>query len=209
MVGNADVARLALPDDVLHGAHRLLDRRQRVGLVELVEVDPVRLQPLEARLDGLHRIAARTERRRARAGRPAEFGGEHDVLAPFAEAFADETLRSAAVSVALGCIEERDAAVDRLVDDSARARKIKPAAEIVAAEPDNRDAQAGAPEIPEFHCDLPLEALRYWTSSRAIVQSELAQPAQRAIRYSCFAGRAHANFDRRAPIRRPAGAAAR
>ena len=37
----ADVADLALADEVVEGAQRLLDRRQRVGAVELVEVDPV------------------------------------------------------------------------------------------------------------------------------------------------------------------------
>ena len=63
----ADVADLALAHEIVERAQRLLDRRQRVGAVELVEVDPVGLEPPQAVLDRLHDVA--------RASRPSS--GRH------------------------------------------------------------------------------------------------------------------------------------
>jgi hypothetical protein len=47
----ADVADLALADEIVERAQRLLDRRQRIVIVLLVEIDVVGLQPRQARLD--------------------------------------------------------------------------------------------------------------------------------------------------------------
>ena len=66
----ADVADLARADQVVERAQRLLDRRQRIGLVHLVEVDPVGAQPLQARLHRRHDVAARC-RPAARRRRPS------------------------------------------------------------------------------------------------------------------------------------------
>ncbi len=52
-VGIADVAHLALAHEIVERAQRLLDRRQRIVIVLLVEIDVVGLQPLQARLDRL------------------------------------------------------------------------------------------------------------------------------------------------------------
>ena len=58
MVGQADVADLALPDEVVVGRQGLLQRRVRVGIVGVVEVDVVGLQAAQARLDLADDVAA-------------------------------------------------------------------------------------------------------------------------------------------------------
>jgi len=139
----ADVADLALAGEVVEGAQRLLDRRQRVGAVELVEVEPVGLEPPQAVLDRLHDVGARAALHAAGIVHVhAELRRQHDVLAALAEDFAEETLRAAALAVDVGGVEERDAEIERLVDDLAGRLKVDPAAEIVAAETDERHPKA-------------------------------------------------------------------
>ena len=58
MVGQADVADLALPDQIVVGRQGLLQRRVRVGIVGVVEVDVVGLQAAQARLDLTDDVAA-------------------------------------------------------------------------------------------------------------------------------------------------------
>ena len=55
----ADKADLALPHELVERAQRLLDRRLLVGPVQLIEVDPIGAQPLQARLDRMHYVARR------------------------------------------------------------------------------------------------------------------------------------------------------
>jgi hypothetical protein len=43
-----DVADPALADEVIERAKRLFDRRERIGRMELVEIDPVRLETPQA-----------------------------------------------------------------------------------------------------------------------------------------------------------------
>ena len=61
----ADVPDLALGDQLGQRREGLLDRRHRVGLVQLVEVDVVGAEPAQARLDRAPDVAAR------RAGAPS------------------------------------------------------------------------------------------------------------------------------------------
>ena len=68
----ADVADLALVDEIVEGAQRLVDRRRRVIAVELVEVDVVGLQASQRGIDRVEDVLAGVaERRRApaRSGR--------------------------------------------------------------------------------------------------------------------------------------------
>ena len=51
VVGQPDVADLALPDQIVVDRKGLLQRRVRVGVVGVVEVDVVGLQAAQARLD--------------------------------------------------------------------------------------------------------------------------------------------------------------
>jgi hypothetical protein len=57
--GAADIADLALVDEVGQRAERLLDVGVRIGTVDLVEVDPVGAEPAQGVLDGAHDPAAR------------------------------------------------------------------------------------------------------------------------------------------------------
>ena len=57
-VGTAEVADLAGTDQVIGSAERFLDRRVRIGAVELVEVDVVEAQALEAFLGGFDDVLA-------------------------------------------------------------------------------------------------------------------------------------------------------
>ena len=50
-VGDADIADVAVLDQHLEGAHRLLDRRRRVEAVDLVEVDMLELEATQTVLD--------------------------------------------------------------------------------------------------------------------------------------------------------------
>ena len=148
----ADVAHLALPDQVVERAQRFLDRRQRIVIVLLVEIDVVGLQPLQAGFDGGHDVAPR----RALLGavvahRLGIFGRQHDVLAAVAEHLAQHGLGAAHAGIDVGGVEQRDAEIDRLVDHLARGFEIGALAEIVAAEADGGNAQAGAAEIANFH----------------------------------------------------------
>ena len=67
----ADVEYLAGTDQVIEGPERFVDRNRRLGTMDLVEVDPVGLQPPEARL------AFRNDVRRVF---PKEFGSVSDIF---------------------------------------------------------------------------------------------------------------------------------
>ena len=54
--GQAERAHLALLDEPLHRAHRVLDRRVGVDAVLVVEVDDLDAEALQARLAGLHHV---------------------------------------------------------------------------------------------------------------------------------------------------------
>ena len=127
---------------------RLLDRRRGIGPVQLIEVDPVGAQPLRLASTARHDVAARRALHLARAvHRHAEFGGEHDVLAPRAQGFAKVCLRPAAIAVDVGGVEQRDAGVERAMHHRARGGEVDAPAEVVAAEPDDARRRVRAAEL--------------------------------------------------------------
>ena len=118
----------------------------------LIEIDVVGLQPRQAGFDGGHDVAPRRALPGAvRAHRLGVFGRQHDVLAPVAKHLAENGLGAAHPGIDVGGIEQRDAEVDRPVDHLARGFEIAALAEIVAAEADRGNAQAGAAEIANLH----------------------------------------------------------
>ena len=148
VVRNADVADLALVHQVVEGAKRFLHRRPRVGPMELVEIDPIGPQALQARLDGTHDVVPRSEaltRRLAQAR--GKLGGENQVLATRPEDLSEHVF-GIAVAIDIRRVEQIDAEVERLVHHRARRFEGDPPAEIVAAETDRRNAQAGPAEVP-------------------------------------------------------------
>src|SRR5215207_11066810 len=72
-------------------------------------------------------------------------------LRALAEDLAEEALRAAALAIDVGGVEERDAEVERLVDDLAGRLEVDAAAEVVAAETDERHPKARRSEIALLH----------------------------------------------------------
>ena len=92
-----------------------------------------------------HVLARAAVRRRVVGHRVAELRGEHDAVATPLERLAEQVLAAAAVAVDVRGVEERDAHLERGVHDRARALLVDARAEVVAAEPDDRDVgTAGA-----------------------------------------------------------------
>ena len=153
-----DVADLAGRDQLVQRRQRFLDRGERVRLVQLVQVDPVGVQPPQR---GLHRgpdvppRSACAEIGAIGARRVhAELGGHHHVITATAEGDAQQFLAAACgLTVDVGGVEQGDAGIERGVDHRAgsvqgRRRGPRPP-EIVAAEPGGGDRQPGMTEAPE------------------------------------------------------------
>ena len=81
----------------------------------------------------------------------AELAGENDLLALRPENSSEFLLRAAAVAVAVGGVDQVDAAIDRRVHDPLRRLEIDAAAEIIAAEPDDGDFKRGGSELTFLH----------------------------------------------------------
>ena len=104
----ADVADLALLDEVGQRAERLLDVDVRVGAVDLVEVDPVGAQPPQRVLDRLDDPAPRAAAAvGVLAHRHEELRRQHDVVAAALERLADDLLGLAG-GVDVGGVDEVD-----------------------------------------------------------------------------------------------------
>ena len=98
VVGQADVADLALPDEVVVGLEGLLQRGVRVGVVGVVEVEVVGLQAAQAGLDLPDDMPARQAAVvDAVADDAVGLGGDHHLVAATAEGAADELLGGFAV----------------------------------------------------------------------------------------------------------------
>src|SRR4029077_20148950 len=164
-VRNADVAHMAVLHHGVERTHRFLERRRWIEAVDLVQVDVIELQALQARLQSGDDVAARRAAHiRARAGRVEDLGRDDDVLARYlqvAERLAGD-LFGAAVGVDVGGVDEVDAGIERAADDALRFLLLKladlrlyaavvAAAEGHGAEAELGDEQAGAAEGLVFH----------------------------------------------------------
>jgi hypothetical protein len=160
-VGVAQVAHLARADQVVEGGQRLLDRGGRVGLVQLVEVEVVGLEPAQRGLDRAHDVPPGAAGAEVVAVDPlhvhAELGGQHDVVAPALEGGAEQLLRGAVRgAVDVRGVEQRYPGVERRIDDLAGAVRVELAAEVVAADADNGHDQARRTQSAVAHlCHRP------------------------------------------------------
>jgi len=102
--------------DVVQRLQRLLDRRCRVPAMDLVEIDIIGAQAVQAVVD-LGKDGAARQAGTVGAGPHAriDLGRQHDLLAPseILDGAADDLLRRA-VRIDIGGIEEGDAKFDRL-----------------------------------------------------------------------------------------------
>ena len=140
----SDIADLALAHQVAQRVERLVDRRRRVGGVQLVEVDPVRLKAGEGCLDRATHVGAgcfRTAENACREVDVPELRREDDVVASALQRLAHEGLGEPRLpAVDVRGVEEGHAGVDRGIQDVAGAVERlglgAGAAEVVAAEAD-------------------------------------------------------------------------
>ena len=156
-VRRADGPHLALLDELVQRAERLLERRHTIGVVVLVEVDPVGLQPAQRVLDRAADVLAAPRRRLAVLGAVAELRRQDDLVAAAGQRAPDDLLAAATAAVDLRRVEEGHARVERSVDHGPRGGLVDPAAEVVAAEADDRHLETRAAELPCAHDLQPMD----------------------------------------------------
>ena len=151
-VGQREVADLAGADGVAHRRHRFLERRVRILAVPVIDVDPVRPQAPEAGVEGALEPAPRQAAGIGLAGveAVARLGGEHPVGAPGRDQAAHDLLRRAAV-IDVGGVDEVHPGVEGGVDDSARLRLVRLAAEHHRSQAQPGHLEAAAAELRAFH----------------------------------------------------------
>ena len=176
-LGQAEVADLALVDEVLDGAGDVLDRDVRVDAVLVEQVDRVGAQSLQRALDAAaDRLGAAVER--ARSDRTLqvepELRRDHDLVADRLERLADELLVGER-AVDLRGVEEGDAAVDGGADQRDHLLLVRGRTEGVAhahaPEADRRDLQAGS-EGSLHHGFISL--IRSWSGGTSLSVVERA-----------------------------------
>ena len=166
----ADVAHLALMDEVAQRRQRLVDVGVDGRPVDLVQVDPVGAQPPQRVLhladDPAPRAALLV---RVGAHRAVELGGQDDVVAATGERLADDLLRLA-LAVHVGGVDEVDPGVERGVDDADRLLVIRvaPRSEHHGAEAHLADRDAGASQQTLFHWFPPHGAADAGSLSRRV-----------------------------------------
>ena len=79
------------------------------------------------------------------------FVASTNAVAPPLEHLAEEALAVALVAVDVGRVEEVDARFERGVDHAPGPREVDPAAEIVAAQPDDGDLDAALSQAAVLH----------------------------------------------------------
>src|SRR5262249_44686280 len=124
-----------------------LERDARVREVQVVDVDEVRVQTGERRVEALEDALPRLA---TWVGPRAGLRRENELVAPILERLADELLRRAA-AVALGTVDEVDAESLRSIEDRLHARFVDDAAELIRAEPERGHLDTGAAERAIAH----------------------------------------------------------
>src|SRR5262249_13391713 len=116
-----EVADLALLDQPLHGADRVLDGHTRIDPVLIVEIDDVHAEPLEALVAGLGDVLGPAVDDRAPLGRPglAELGTDHHLVPASADGPAEQLL-VVAEAVSVRRVEQAHALVQRVLNDPDR-----------------------------------------------------------------------------------------
>src|SRR5438270_444382 len=199
-VRGAGPTHLALAHELVECAQRLLDRRRRIGLVHLVDVDHIGAQSPQRSLDRPADVLARAARLgRVRIHRLAELRREEEGVASPLERTSDELL-ARALRVDVRRVEERYPLLDRLFQHGLRLLVIDSRAEVVRAEPDDRDLGAFRAERTRLHAGLlamnPRARMRMTTSPRWLTSScsptIVPRPGSRSL--------AHASTTRLRPV---------
>ena len=162
-VAAADVADLALADQLLHRLPDLLPRRGPVDVVHLVQVDVVGPQPSQARLARPPQVVGgQPAVVGAQAHRLVHLGGQDDVVAPptALQPLTDRLLGAAVAlghvgglraAVDVGGVDVVDARVDGRVHEGEAGRSVCGVAEVHRAQPDPADQQTRATQVRVRH----------------------------------------------------------
>src|SRR6516164_11120852 len=142
-------AHLALLQEPRHGADRVFDRHRRIDAVLVIKIDHVDAEALEARLaGGKNKFRTTIGKFAAAATEIAEFGRQHDLIAPALDGFAHQRLVVPG-AVSVGGVEESDAAIERVANKHhaivVAARAVYPG-ERHATKTDRRHRDAGGAE---------------------------------------------------------------
>ena len=181
----AGVADLSLVDQAVEGAQCLVDRRRRVIVVQLVEVDVAGLQASQRRLDGGEDVlagVAGVEGRRP--GRGEALGGKDETV-PFPPQPATEDFlgnppgaQIPAQGVGVRGVDEVDTAFGRPVEngDSGQLIALQPEGHRPQAQP--RDLKAGSAEPGVLHGrTLPLRPEEQPSRPASSSRQKRASPA--------------------------------
>ena len=151
VIRDAEIAHLALAHQVAHRAHRLLQRRRMVLLVQIIDVDVVGAEPLQAFVGRLQHPAPRQPAAIGIvADRVGEFCREDPVVPVVGNGAADHLLGLAAIIGVRG-VDEVDAGLARFRHDPRRRRLVGRPAEHHGAQTDRRNLQAAAAELAVLH----------------------------------------------------------
>ncbi len=140
-LAKAEVAHLALFHQPRHGADGVLDRHGRVDAVDVIKVDDLDAETLEAGVTGDRRVIRLAVDAAALPTRPAdvaEFRGDQILVAPPLDGRADELFVDAG-GIGVGSVEHGDAKLGRLMDGRDRLHVVGHAvvgAHARATEPD-------------------------------------------------------------------------
>ena len=163
-IGAADIAHLAMAHEHIKRFHGFFQRCETIPFVQLIEVDDIGLQPLQARLAGAHQMMAR------RSGivwpfahREAGLGCKQHALAALADDLTDDFLGDT-LRINIRRIDQVDAGIQRHIDELAGfsnaevADGLGPAlaAKGHGADGQCRNLKAGAAEKTIVHGDVPI-----------------------------------------------------
>ena len=145
-LAQAERANFAFPDQLRHGADRILNGHGRIDPVLVVEIDDLDAQALEARLACAQDVfGPAIGDLAAPPAKVAELGRQNHLGATLLDRLADEFFIMAE-AVHVGGVEQRNAAIQGLMDQSYAvliAARAVDAGERHAAQPDRRDFDAG------------------------------------------------------------------
>jgi hypothetical protein len=193
-VGQAGVADLARVDGVVQEAQRLLQRRERIPRVQLVEVDVVDPEPAQRRIEGPTQVTAGVAQGVGLVahGEPA-LGGEDDAIAdvgrPRGKPAAENFLRGT-VGVDVGGVDQRAAALDEDVELLVSLRFVGLRAEGHGAQAQSRDGAPTATQRAVFHDRSPVRrhsehCLQEATRQAMLLSGHGADPARGGRGLTC------------------------
>jgi hypothetical protein len=156
MVGQPDVSDLALPDQVVVDGQGLLQRGVWVGVVGVVEIDPIRFQPPQARLDLTDDVpAGQPPVVDVEPDDPVGLGGDHQLVAAAPQSTAKNRFGRIALGRGRspGPVEDRHVAVRVRRVDEVDAEFQRRADDLIGVLGTRRETEGGGTQADGRHPD--------------------------------------------------------